>query len=115
PRNFPRRRAVAIQPPGITQAARSASNGCAQAQGGSRMKLGTLVIGVALLLGTAGPGFAGTVNCKQVNKYLGTGRSVSDVARTMVIDEADVQRSHEEAASQGATGGTKDAAEPAGE
>ncbi len=65
------------------------------------MKLGTLVIGVALLLGTAGPGFAGTVNCKQVNKYLGTGRSVSDVAQTMVIDEADVKKCQEEAAKQG--------------
>ncbi len=79
------------------------------------MKLGTLVIGVALLLGTAGSGFAGTVNCKQVNKYLGTGRSVSDVAQTMVIDEADVKKCQEEAASQGATGATKDAAKPAGE
>jgi len=79
------------------------------------MKLGTLVIGVALLLGTAGPGFAGTVNCKQVNKYLGTGRSVSDVAQTMVIDEADVKKCQEEAASQGATGATKGVAKPAGE
>ena len=79
------------------------------------MKLGTLVIGVALLLGTAGPGFAGTVNCKQVNKYLGTGRSVSDVAQTMVIDEADVKKCQEQAASEGAAGGAKDAAKPAGD
>src|SRR5436309_1305333 len=113
-RNFPSRRGVAIQPPGIPEAARSASNGCAQAQGGSHMKLGTLVIGVALLLGTAGSGFAGTVNCKQVNKYLGTGRSVSDVAQTMVIDEADVKKCQEEAA-KGTAGGAKDAAKPAAE
>src|SRR5205809_3533750 len=113
-RNFPSRRGVAIQSPGVPRAARSASNGCAQAQGGSRIKLGTLVIGVALLLGTAGPGFAGTVNCKQVNKYLGTGRSVSDVAQTMVIDEADVKKCQEEAA-KGTAGGAKDAAKPAAE
>src|SRR5712692_6304558 len=97
----------------IPLGAQSVSNGCAQAQGGSRMKLGTLVIGVALVLGTAGPGFAGAVNCKQVNKYLGTGRSVSDVAQTMVIDEADVKKCQEEAASQGAAGATKDAPKPA--
>jgi len=79
------------------------------------MKLGTLVIGVALLLGTAGPGFAGAVNCKQVNKYLGTGRSVSDVAQTMVIDEADVKKCQEQAGSEGAAGAVKDATKPAGE
>jgi len=79
------------------------------------MKLGTLVIGVALLLGRAGPGFAGTVNCKQVNKYLGTGRSVSDVAQTMVIDEADVKKCQEEAGKEGAAGSAKDAAKPAAE
>ena len=79
------------------------------------MKLGTLVIGVALLLGTAGPGFAGAVNCKQVNKYLATGRSVSDVAQTMVIDEADVKKCQEQAGSEGAAGAAKDAPKPAGE
>jgi len=79
------------------------------------MKLGTMVIGVALLLGTAGSGFAGTVNCKQVNKYLGTGRSVSDVAQTMVIDEADVKKCQEEAGKAGAAGAAKDAAKPAAE
>jgi len=33
------------------------------------MKLGVLVIAGGLLLGTAGLGRAGEVNCKQVNKY----------------------------------------------
>jgi hypothetical protein len=68
------------------------------------MKLRIPMIGVALLLGTTGTGFAGTVNCKQVNKYLQTGRSVSDVAQTMVIDEADVKKCQEQAASEGTAG-----------
>ena len=56
------------------------------------MKVGTLVIGGALLLATASVGRAGEVNCKQVNKYLQTGRSVKDVAETMVISESDVEK-----------------------
>ena len=79
------------------------------------MKLSMLVIGVALVLGTAGPGFAGAVNCKQVNKYLATGRSVSDVAQTMVIDEADVKKCQEEAAAGGAAAGGANAPKPAGD
>ena len=35
---------------------------------------------------------AGEVNCKQVNKYLQTGRSAKDVAETMVISESDVEK-----------------------
>jgi hypothetical protein len=72
------------------------------------MRLGSLMIGIALLLGTAGYGFAGAVNCKQVNKYLQTGRSVKDVAETMVIDEAEVKKCQEQAAGEGTTGGTKE-------
>ena len=69
----------------------------------------TLVIGVALLsLGTAGSSFAGAVNCKQVNKYLQTGRSVKDVAETMVIEESDVKKCQEQAGSEGAAGGAKE-------
>ncbi len=67
------------------------------------MRTGALVIGAALVLATAGSSFAGAVNCKQVNKYLQTGRSVKDVAETMVIDESDVKKCQEEA-SQGAGG-----------
>jgi hypothetical protein len=74
----------------------------------ARMRLGsTLVIGAALVLGMTGASFAGKVNCKQVNKYLQTGRSVKDVAETMVIDESDVKKCQEEAASEGAAGGEK--------
>ena len=68
------------------------------------MKFGTLVIGIGLLLGPAFA-FAGAVNCKQVNKYLQTGRSVKDVAETMVIDEAEVKKCQEQAASEGTAGG----------
>jgi hypothetical protein len=64
----------------------------------------SLVTGIALLLGTAGASFAGQVNCKQVNKYLQTGRSVKDVAETMVIDESDVKKCQEQAGSEGAAG-----------
>ena len=75
------------------------------------MRLGTLVIGFALVVGGAAASFAGAVNCKQVNKYLQTGRSVKDVAETMVIDEADVKKCQEQAASEG-TAGKEGAAKP---
>jgi hypothetical protein len=55
-----------------------------------------IVIGTALLLGTIGIGSAGAVNCKQVNKYLATGRTVKDIAETMVISESDVKKCQEE-------------------
>jgi hypothetical protein len=65
------------------------------------MKVGILVMGAAMVIGSAGYGVAGTVNCKQVNKYLQTGRSVQDVAETMVIDPNDVKKCQEEAAQGG--------------
>ena len=70
------------------------------------MKLGIVVIGAGLLLGIAGSGGA-AVNCKQVNKYLATGRSVKDVAETMVIDEKDVKKCQDEAASAPKAGDAK--------
>jgi hypothetical protein len=73
------------------------------------MRMGTLVMAAALLLGAFGMTFAGAVNCKQVNKYLQTGRSVKDVAETMVVDEADVKRCQAEA-SEG-TGAAKEGGE----
>ena len=80
------------------------------------MKRSILALGVAALLTTAGLGTANAVNCKQVNKYLETGRSVSDIAETMVVSEDDVKKCQEEkAAAPAATppaGGTKTA--PAG-
>lgn len=54
------------------------------------MRIGMLVLGGTLVLATAAA--AGEVNCKQVNKYLQTGRSVKDVAETMVISESDVEK-----------------------
>ncbi|HZP41036.1 MAG TPA: hypothetical protein VFD84_05955 [Candidatus Binatia bacterium] len=48
---------------------------------------------------------AGDVNCKQVNKYLQTGRTVKDVAETMVISESDVRKCQEQAS--GETKGTE--------
>jgi hypothetical protein len=70
------------------------------------MRRGTLLIGVALLLGSTGSSFAGAVNCKQVNKYLQTGRSVKDIAETMVIDESDVKKCQEQGGSDAAAGGS---------
>ena len=61
------------------------------------MKLGILMIGATVLLGTAGMSVAGDVNCKQVNKYLQTGRTVKDVAETMVISESDVRKCQDSA------------------
>jgi hypothetical protein len=70
------------------------------------MRLGILVIGASLLVGSAG--IAGAVNCKQVNKYLSTGRSVKDVAETMVISESDVKKCQDEAGAEaGKTGDAK--------
>jgi len=66
------------------------------------MRRVVLLMGVALLsLGTAGSSFAGAVNCKQVNKYLQTGRSVKDIAETMVIEESDVKKCQDEAGKEG--------------
>jgi hypothetical protein len=64
------------------------------------MRLGIVMIGAGLML-AASASLAGAVNCKQVNKYLATGRSVKDVAETMVIDEADVKKCQAEAAESG--------------
>jgi hypothetical protein len=78
------------------------------------MRLSTLVVGFALVIGGTASSFAGAVNCKQVNKYLQTGRSVKDVAETMVIDEADVKKCQEQAGSEG-TAGSKEGGEKGGE
>ena len=56
------------------------------------MRIGILILGGTLVLATALNGLAGEVNCKQVNKYLQTGRSAKDVAETMVISESDVEK-----------------------
>jgi hypothetical protein len=53
-------------------------------------------------------GMAAEVNCKQVNKYLQTGRSVKDVAETMVISESDVEKCKAADTGSGTTGGGGD-------
>jgi hypothetical protein len=58
------------------------------------------LLGAVLLVGTATWSDAGQVNCKQVKKYLDTGRSVKDVAETMVIDEDEVKKCQEQAAGE---------------
>ena len=78
------------------------------------MRRGILVMVAGLVLGTAGFS-AAVVNCKQVNKYLSTGRSVQDVAETMVIGEDEVKKCQEEAATQGQAGGAAKAPDKAGQ
>ena len=78
------------------------------------MKRSILGLGVAGLLVTAGLGTASAVNCKQVNKYLETGRSVTDVAETMVISEDDVKKCQEEKTAAPPASGTKQQTAPAG-
>ncbi|MCW5892467.1 MAG: hypothetical protein KIT14_18265 [bacterium] len=79
------------------------------------MRFGIVMLGGALLLATASAQ-AADVNCKQVMKYLQTGRSAQDVAETMVISEADVKNCQEQAAeAAGAAGGEKKDAEGAHE
>ena len=69
------------------------------------MRFGSLLLGGTLVLGMATIGTAAEVNCKQVNKYLQTGRSVKDVAETMVISESDVEKCKAADTGAGATGG----------
>ena len=64
------------------------------------MRRGILMVGASLIVATATVSGA-EVNCKQVNKYLQTGRSVKDVAETMVVDEADVKKCQEAAGQAG--------------
>lgn len=62
------------------------------------MKLGVLLLGGILTFATSA---LAEVNCKQVLRYLKTGRTASEVAETMVISEADVKNCQEQAAEQG--------------
>ena len=69
------------------------------------MRIGMLVLGGTLALATAA--VAAEVNCKQVNKYLQTGRSAKDVAETMVISESDVEKCKAQAPADTKGGDTK--------
>ncbi len=62
------------------------------------MKPGVLLLGASVMLATNA---LAEVNCKQVLRYLKTGRTPSEVAETMVISEADVKKCQEEAAAEG--------------
>jgi len=73
------------------------------------MKLGVLLFGATLMVATSA---LAEVNCKQVLRYLKTGRTPSEVAETMVISEADVKncqaQAAEQAGDQGAGGEKKE-------
>ena len=69
------------------------------------MRVRIVMLGGTLVLAAATVGRAAEVNCKQVNKYLQTGRSVSDVAQTMVISESDVEKCKAADTGGGAAGG----------
>jgi hypothetical protein len=73
------------------------------------MKFGILLLGGALVVASATLASAGEVNCKQVKKYLDTGRSVKDVAETMVISEADVKNCQDQAGGEAPKGDAKPA------
>ena len=64
------------------------------------MRFGILLIGGILVLGSVGVGRA-TVNCKQVRKYLETGRTARQVAETMIVSEDDVKECQEEGKAEG--------------
>jgi len=77
------------------------------------MRFGILVLGGTLVLAASA---MAEVNCKQVNKYLQTGRSAKDVAETMVISESDVEKCKAQAPADAAGGAAKpaDEAKPSG-
>jgi len=50
----------------------------------------SLILGSGLLLTTAS--VASAVNCDQVRRYLSTGRSIEDVAETMIISVDEVKK-----------------------
>ncbi len=68
---------------------------------------GISILLAGCLIAGASTAFAGSVNCAQVNKYLQTGRTVQDVAETMVISEDEVKKCQ-----AGAQTGAQPAAQP---
>lgn len=59
------------------------------------------------------PSSASAVNCDQVRRYLSTGRSVDDVAETMVINVDDVKKCQQEGSQTGEKAGPKPGDKPA--
>ena len=71
-----------------------------------------IALGVAAMTLAATTAFAG-VNCNQVKKYLGTGRTPQDIAETMVISIDDVKKCQEGGDAAAAGGQPAAAAAPA--
>jgi hypothetical protein len=55
-----------------------------------RTRVLNLLLTAGVLLGV--PSTASAVNCDQVRRYLSTGRSVEDIADTMVVSVDDVKK-----------------------
>lgn len=55
-------------------------------------RTGVSILLACCVIAGAASANAGSVNCAQVNKYLQTGRTVQDVAETMVIAEDEVKK-----------------------
>jgi hypothetical protein len=58
-----------------------------------------VAIGIAAMI----PSVALAVNCDQVRRYLAAGRSVQDVADSMIIDVKDVQKCQQQPGAQEGT------------
>ena len=69
-----------------------------------------LVVGGLL---TLMPSSASAVNCDQVRRYLSTGRSVDDVADTMIINVEEVKKCQQEGAQGGQKAGPRAGDKPA--
>ena len=62
------------------------------------MRARQISIALAALAAWTMPATAAAVNCNQVNQYLGTGRSVQDIAETMIIPEEEVKKCQQQGA-----------------
>jgi hypothetical protein len=55
----------------------------------------SVLVLLAVTVGSGQRAAAGTVNCDQVRRYLKTGRSAEEIAENMVIDIKDVKKCQE--------------------
>ncbi len=76
-----------------------------------RTRLLPLLVALGLLVATAGSALA--VNCAQVRRYLSTGRSVQDVADTMILSVDEVKKCQQEDSKAEQKAGQKAADKPA--